>query len=147
MKGYGSHKVPEGVWSDDTAMTLATMDSIIKTKTINYNDMADKFCSWLLNGEYTATNLVFNVGMTTNLALQSYQKCKGDATSNGLRDISNNGNGSLMRMLPIAFYCYYKQSSDDEILEIVINSSCITHGHELSIMGCYIYVNYILITR
>lgn len=44
MKGYGSYDVPEGTWSDDTSMTLATMDSIIQQKgKINYNDMADKF--------------------------------------------------------------------------------------------------------
>ena len=48
MKGYGSYDVPEGTWSDDTSMTLATMDSIIKQEgTINCNDIADKFCNWL----------------------------------------------------------------------------------------------------
>ena len=26
MKGYGSHDVPKGSWSDDTSMTLATID-------------------------------------------------------------------------------------------------------------------------
>jgi len=144
MKSYGSHRVSEGVWSDDTSMTLATMDSIIKTKTINYNDMADRFCAYLNNSEYTATGITFDVDMTTNSALKSYQQCKGDATKCGLTDIENNDNGSLMRMLPIVFYCYYKQSSDSEIFEIVKNTSSITHAHEISIMGCYIYVRYLL---
>jgi len=55
----GSYNVPEGVWSDNTSMTLATMDSIAKTKQINYNDMADKFCQWLIKKEYTTINSVF----------------------------------------------------------------------------------------
>ena len=32
MIGYGSHNVPEGCWSDDTSMILATMDSITRSK-------------------------------------------------------------------------------------------------------------------
>ena len=33
MQGYGSYfDIPEGVWSDDTAMALATLDSIIECK-------------------------------------------------------------------------------------------------------------------
>jgi ADP-ribosylglycohydrolase len=143
MIGYGSHRVPPGVWSDDTSMTLATMDSIIKTKTINYNDMADRFCSWKNNSEYTAVGVVFDVGITTKTALNYYQ-ISFDAINCGLTGIENNGNGSLMRMLPIVFYCYYKQSNNSEILEIVSKTSCITHAHEISIMGCYIYVHYLI---
>ena len=36
MEGYGSHNVPKGSWSDDTSMTLATIDAIIQDKNINY---------------------------------------------------------------------------------------------------------------
>ena len=106
MKGYGSYDVPEGTWSDDTSMTLATMDSIIKQEgTINCNDIADKFCNWLNNADYTATNKVFDVGITTKYALMRYWNDKIDATKCGGTSLSENGNGSLMRMLPIALYC------------------------------------------
>lgn len=145
MKGYGSYDVPEGTWSDDTSMTLATMDSIIQQKgKINYNDMADKFCNWLNNADYTATNEVFDIGITTKYALIRYWDDKSDATTCGGTDLNENGNGSLMRMLPIALYCYYKKLKDIEILEIVKKASSITHAHEISIMGCYIYVRYIM---
>lgn len=144
MLGYGSHTVPQGVWSDDTSMTLATMDSIIITETINYNDIAYRFCAWLNNLEYTAIGVVFDVGITTSSALKRFQKSKINATECGLDSFENNGNGSLMRMLPIVFYCYYKQSSNSEIFEIVKNTSSITHAHEISIMGCYIYVHYLI---
>ncbi len=145
MLGYGSYDVPEGTWSDDTAMTLATMDSIIKQNgNINYNDVADRFCNWLNNAEYTGTNEVFDIGITTKYALMRYWSDKSDATKCGGTSVSENGNGSLMRMLPIALYCYYKNLKDNEILDIVRKASSITHAHEISIMGCYIYVRYII---
>lgn len=146
MLGYGSHDVEAGVYSDDTSMTLATMDSIIKQNgIINYNDIADKFCNWVNNNEYTATNKVFDIGMTTKYALIKYFNNKIDATMCGGTNINENGNGSLMRMLPIALYCFYKNIKDDnEIFTLVKNSSSITHAHDISILGCYIYVRYVI---
>ena len=146
MLGYGSHDVEAGVYSDDTSMTLATMDSIIKQNgIINYNDIADKFCNWVNNNEYTATNKVFYIGRTTKYALIKYFNNKIDATMCGGTNINENGNGSLMRMLPIALYCFYKNIKDDnEIFTLVKNSSSITHAHDISILGCYIYVRYVI---
>jgi ADP-ribosylglycohydrolase len=146
MLGYGSHDVEAGVYSDDTSMTLATMDSIIKQNgIINYNDIADKFCNWVNNNEYTATNKVFDIGRTTKYALIKYFNNKIDATMCGGTNINENGNGSLMRMLPIALYCFYKNiKGDNEIFTLVKNSSSITHAHDISILGCYIYVRYVI---
>ena len=146
MLGYGSHDVEAGVYSDDTSMTLATMDSIIKQNgIINYNDIADKFCNWVNNNEYTATNKVFDIGMTTKYALIKYFNNKIDATMCVGTNINENGNGSLMRMLPIALYCFYKNiKGDNEIFTLVKNSSSITHAHDISILGCYIYVRYVI---
>lgn len=145
MLGHGTYNVPEGTWSDDTSMTLATMDSIIKNgKTLDYNDMADRFCNWLNNAEYTATNEMFDVGNATKAALLKYQENKIDAIECGGKELSSNGNGSLMRMLPVAFYCYNENLNDEEILNVVKNVSSITHAHERSVMGCYIYVRYFM---
>lgn len=146
MLGYGSHNVEAGVYSDDTSMTLATMDSIIKQNgIINYNDIADKFCNWVNNNEYTATNKIFDIGMTTKYALIKYFNNKIDATMCGGTNINENGNGSLMRMLPIALYCFYKNIKDDnEIFTLVKNLSSITHAHDISVLGCYIYVRYVI---
>ena len=145
MIGYGSYTEPEGTWSDDTSMTLATMDSIIKENgSINYNDIANRFCNWINHADYTATDNVFDIGITTKYALMKYWSCHTEATKCGGTNIGDNGNGSLMRMLPIALYCYYKKLDDNKILEIVKNTSSITHAHERSILGCYIYVKYIL---
>ena len=69
MLEYGSHEQPKGTWSDDTSMTLATMDSLIKCFGISTVDMGKKFVKWMENSEYTATGERFDIGRTTLIAL------------------------------------------------------------------------------
>ncbi len=141
MVGDGTYNLPAGTWSDDTSMTLATIDSIISTGTITPNDMANKFLNWFRNAEYTATNETFDIGRTTLQALAKYELKLYDASNCGEDNEYSNGNGSLMRILPIAYYIYYKDVTDNqEIYNIVKQVSSITHAHEVSILGCYIYV-------
>lgn len=145
MIGYGTYNLPKGTWSDDTAMTLATIDSIISTKTINCNDIASKFLEWFRNAKYTATNEVFDIGRTTLQALAKFELNLDNASNCGESNEYSNGNGSLMRMLPIAYYIYYKNITDNQkIYNIVKQVSSITHAHEISILGCYIYVRYVI---
>ncbi len=145
MIGNGTYNVPTGTWSDDTSMTLATIDSIIFMQDIKVNDMANRFLDWFRNAKYTATNEMFDIGRTTLQALAKYELKLNDASNCGENNEYSNGNGSLMRMLPIAYYIYYKNVTDnEEIYNIVKQVSSITHAHEISILGCYIYVNFVL---
>ena len=51
-----------------------------------------------------------------------------------------------MRILPIANYIYYNDVTDSqEIYNLVKQVSSITHAHEISVLGCYIYFRYILL--
>ena len=93
MIGYGTHGQPDGTWSDDTSMTLATCDSIRELGHIDTADMRDKFIGWIARGEYTIDG-VFDYGGTTARALHTGKGGSGE------RD---NGNGSLMRIAPLAF--------------------------------------------
>ena len=146
MIGDGTYNVPAGTFSDDTSMTLATIDSIIETGTINPNDMADRFLKWFRNAEYTATNDCFDIGRITLQALAKYELKQYDAINCGCSGEYDNGNGSLMRILPIAYYIYNKQIKDEKkIYEIVRDVSSITHSHEVSVLGCYIYTMYCLL--
>lgn len=144
MVGYGSYDEPAGTWSDDTSMTLATIDSIVEKQNINYYDIATKFCEWVNNAKYTATNHLFDIGITTKYALVKFWCDKVEPTKCGGVLDCENGNGSLMRMMPIALYIYHNKLNEDQIFEIVKNTSSITHAHDQSILGCYIYVNYLL---
>ena len=145
MIGYGTYNMPAGTWSDDTSMTLATIHSIIEKGAIDTNDMVNKFLKWFRKAEYTATNETFDIGRTTLQALAKYELKQDDAVNCGGSGEYDNGNGSLMRMLPIVYYIYYKQIKDEkELYELVRNVSSITHSHEISVLGCYIYTRYCL---
>lgn len=122
MIGYGTHGQPTGTWSDDTSMTLATCDSIRELGRIDTADMRDKFVSWINHGEYTIDG-VFDYGGTTARALRSGKGGSGE---------HDNGNGSLMRIAPLAFI----DATDDETCEV----SAITHAHRTSTDACAIFV-------
>jgi ADP-ribosyl-[dinitrogen reductase] hydrolase len=134
---------PMGAWSDDTAMTLAEMQAIID-KGIDYKEMADNFVSWMGTGDFSSTGKQFGIGNTTLSALWRYAHENVSVDDCGGKDIKDNGNGSLMRMLPLAYYFYYKPTPKDQMYEIIKKTSSITHAHEISILGCYIYVIFVL---
>lgn len=143
MTGNGTYDVPLGVWSDDTSMVLATIDSLVSLHQIDYEDIMKRFCEWINDSKYTSTGLVFDIGINTKESILKYYIDKIEPTFCGGASINNNGNGSLMRMIPIALYTYYEDTLDDKLLDIVKNSSSLTHAHEYSIMGCYIFVKYV----
>ena len=91
MKADGTYNVPAGTWSDDTSMTLATLDSIIEKQTIDVNDMAGKFLNWFRNAEYTATNECFDIGRTTLQALAKFELQLDDAGNCGGSGEYDNG--------------------------------------------------------
>lgn len=139
MLGYGSHDVPKGCWSDDTSMTLCLIDAINSSKQIIPDDIAANFVRWIENEEFTATGEKFDIGRTTLYAIMNFERGT-KATESGLDDELSNGNGSLMRIAPLIYYCYSNKLNEDEIYRIVNNVSSITHKHEVSIMGCFMYV-------
>ena len=140
MKGYGSHNVPRGTWSDDTSMTLALIDAINQTGEIVPEDIANNFVKWIENGEFTADGKVFDVGRTCLMAIRNYESNIAKPEECGEDGEFSNGNGSLMRISSLIFYCYAKNMNKEEIYECVKTVSSITHKHEISVMGCYIYV-------
>ena len=142
MLGYGSHDVPKGSWSDDSSMTLATMDAIIQDNGLNYNTIATNFLEWMNNAKYTPTDRVFDIGRTCLRAISKFESKQEVAEKCGGTSELSNGNGSLMRILPLTYYCFAKNLNEKEIYEIIRNVSSITHGHEISIMSCLIYVMY-----
>ena len=144
MRGYGSHHVEAGTWSDDTSMTLGTMKAIADTGMIDYHAIMDNFAAWADQGEFTVDGIVFDMGITCRNAILNYQRTNCHPTEAGLSETFSNGNGSLMRMLPIALYGHYQNLSADKLKEIVNNVSSLTHAHDISRLGCYLYVAFTL---
>ena len=134
---------PAGSWSDDTAMVIATIDSFIQKKYFDYKDIMDKWVKWISKSEYTPTGVAFDIGRTCLKAIKKY--CNGTAPLQcGSTSINENGNGSLMRILPVALYAYSKKLDDTSIRKLTDEVSSLTHAHEVSRLGCYIYVQFII---
>lgn len=144
MLGYGTYNVPKGFWSDDTSMEIALIDSLTNNNEIDYNDIMNNFVKWITEGEYTPNGIVFDKGNTCLEAILNYKSKNIEPLECGLNDYYSNGNGSLMRILPVAYYSYYKNLNKEETYSLTKNISSLTHRHEISILGCYIYVLYVI---
>ena len=119
MVGHGTHDQPAGTWSDDTSMTLATCDSIRACGRVDVDDMRSRFRAWIDDGAYAIDGVVFDYGDTTARAL---------VAGTGRAGERDNGNGSLMRIAPLAF----TDATDDEVRAV----SAITHAHPVSTEAC-----------
>ncbi|WP_295155118.1 ADP-ribosylglycohydrolase family protein [uncultured Brachyspira sp.] len=141
MIGNGTHNKKAGTWSDDTSLTLCLLDSL-NNKEIDYNDIMNKFVLWYDYAYYTADNDTFDIGITTSEAIINYKTKNIDAINCGMSDEMSNGNGSLMRILPLSFYIvkYFNGNLfDDNIIKILYNVSSLTHSHKRSLIACVIY--------
>jgi ADP-ribosylglycohydrolase len=135
--------LPAGSWSDDTAMEIATIDSFIHKKCFDYKDIMDRWVKWINESEYTSTGVTFDIGRTCLKAIKKY--CNGSAPLQcGSTSINENGNGSLMRILPVALYAYTRNLDDISIQRLTDEMSSLTHAHEVSRLGCYIYVQFVI---
>lgn len=135
--------IPAGSWSDDTSMNIATMDSIIKNSgEINYKDIMDRFLLWIKNNEYTSFGTSFGLGNIVLSAMKRYVSGISPLECGGTK-LKDNGNGSLMRILPFSIYCIVNNLSELETVELISNASKITHGHDISKMSCFIYTEYL----
>lgn len=133
MIGYGSHCQPPGTWSDDSSMTLATVHWLaFRRKANDLHSLMNRFAAWLRTGQFTPLGRVFDVGGTTSAAINRWF-WGADVESCGGSDIRDNGNGALMRILPLAFV-----DCDDQLIDGV---SGLTHAHEISKAACRIYVH------
>ncbi|MBE5878229.1 MAG: hypothetical protein E7290_15270 [Lachnospiraceae bacterium] len=140
MLGYGAFYLPAGSWSDDTSMTLATMDSL--KNGYDLHDIMKKFISWIREGEYASVGRAFDVGNICHRAISRYQRT-GDIEHCGCDKVDENGNGSLMRIIPVCLYVYGKQRdegmSDEEAIRHIHEVSALTHAHVRSLIACGLY--------
>lgn len=142
MRGYGVYNMPPGTWSDDSSMAFATLAALCENEEVNYEDIMERFCRWLFNGEYTPAGVAFDQGQTCEEAIIKYaQGC--DYKKCGRTGEMANGNGALMRIMPACLYAYEKLVREEwnlnQALDCVHQISALTHNHMRSRMACGIY--------
>ena len=140
MRGYGTHHMPRGVWSDDTSMTIALVQALLENRRFDYDSIMDSFVAWFHDGKFTVDGHAFDIGGTCSRAIHNYVN-GAPALEAGPRTEHSNGNGSLMRIFPAAIICHRFNHDAKQQYELVQDLSGLTHRHPLSIMACTIHVN------
>jgi ADP-ribosyl-[dinitrogen reductase] hydrolase len=139
MRGYGTHHQPPGTWSDDSSLTFCLAESLCQG--YNLYDLASRFVSWYENAYWTSWNRVFDVGIATSHAIQALKNNTSPTLAGGTT-VDSNGNGSLMRILPLVLFLRDKNIS--ERFNFTKEVSSLTHRHIRSVIGCFIYLEYAL---
>jgi len=137
MIGFGTHKVPAGTFSDDSSLTFCLAEALLQD--FDLNTIGQNFLRWCNDNYWTATGVVFDIGNATLEAICQLDKGLKPELAGGTAG-NSNGNGSLMRILPLAFYLLDKESH--ERFEITKQVSSITHAHIRSVIACYYYLEF-----
>jgi ADP-ribosylglycohydrolase len=137
MAGYGTHNQAPGTFSDDSSLTFCLAEALAKD--FNLENIAENFIKWTDENYWTATGSVFDIGGTTSWAIHELKQGIKPELAGG-KGVSDNGNGSLMRIAPLVFYLLGKPIS--ERFELTSKVSSITHGHIRSIIACFYYLEF-----
>ena len=130
--------VPLGTWSDDGAQALALLASLIDCDGLNEQDFMEKMLAWYNKGAFTPDGVVFDIGIQTRQALGRYQQGTPlEYCANN--DRRSNGNGALMRVMPLAIWYAIKGGTDQAMIADAYRQSSLTHGHLLSKLCCAFY--------
>jgi ADP-ribosylglycohydrolase len=137
MIGYGTYNLPAGTFSDDSSLTFCLAEAL--TQKFDLNIIGQNFVKWYFENYWTPRGNVFDIGLATRQAITRLSKGERADLAGGF-DISSNGNGSLMRILPLVFYI--KDKPINERYEITKQVSSITHGHVRSVIACFYYLEF-----
>jgi ADP-ribosylglycohydrolase/protein-tyrosine phosphatase len=133
-RGHGTHDQPPGTWSDDGALMLALLDSLL-TAGFDTADQAGRALEWREHGAYAPGAVVFDIGTATAAALSRLREgCAPEEAGS----VEAKGNGSLMRILPVALV--FREADDAELVAMAARASRVTHGSAEAQIACALYV-------
>lgn len=135
IEGWGAFNMPPGSISDDGSLTLCMAESICEAG-INPQDAADRFLRWYQEGHWTPSGYAYDIGGATARAMERLKQGV-TAIEAGPSGETDNGNGSLMRILPAALYL--AKADVQDLARGIWDISRITHGHPRACSACYIY--------
>lgn len=136
MRAYGVHHQPAGTWSDDSSLAFCLAESLAE-KGLNYTDQAQRFIAWKYAGKWTPHGRVFDIGNATGEAITRLQNGVLPFEA-GPNDERACGNGSLMRILPLAIF--FARATPQERMLRSCEASRLTHGHPRCQLSCAFYV-------
>jgi len=147
MDEFGTHNQPLGTWSDDTSMALCLAEAM--TEGYSLENVAKKFIDWRDKSYWTPHGEVFDIGNTTYQGIESLKSIleTQDDIDQKLKDLtlnhveSQNGNGVLMRIMPLVFML--QGAPIQAQYQVVLEHNHLTHRHNRSAMACMILLKYV----
>jgi ADP-ribosyl-[dinitrogen reductase] hydrolase len=139
MLGGGKFQLKAGMWTDDTSMSLCLAESLIICKGFDADDQMQRYLRWIDEGYYSSKDYAVGLGKTIINSLFRYRKT-GNPYS-GRTESRYSGNGSLMRLAPIAIYY---QNNLLEACKYASLSSQTTHASAECIQACQYFCHILL---
>jgi ADP-ribosylglycohydrolase len=124
-----------GTWSDDSSQALALLASLLEHGRFVLTDFAERLVRWLDNGYMAVDGVVFDCGIQTAKALSKLRDGVSPHQSGGASEM-DNGNGALMRTLPLALW---HTGPDEALIRDAHLQSLPTHSHPRSLVACAFY--------
>jgi len=136
MVGGGPFRLQPGEWTDDTAMALALADSLAADASLDAHDVMHRFVAWWQHGDYSCTGRCFDIGVTTREALARFNR-SGDPYAGSI-DPMSAGNGSLMRLAPVAIRHWQNRG---QLGDAAARQSRTTHAAPEAVAACVVYAD------
>jgi ADP-ribosyl-[dinitrogen reductase] hydrolase len=139
MTGGGPFKLQPGEWTDDTTMALCLADSLLAAGAVDQQDLMTRLRGWLERGENTIPRRCFDIGSTTRTAIERF--IADGNPSAGSEAGSSAGNGSLVRLAPLAIF--YAGNAEEARFE-ARKQSRTTHATQECLEACALFVTQLL---
>lgn len=136
LSSFHGEAFPPGTWSDDTSLTFITAESLVARGRLDLEDLSRRFLHWLREGYFTPFGEAIGVGRATREALLRVERGVPPQEAGG-RGERDNGNGSLMRILPLALW--YAKDPLYEAQKALHLASSLTHAHPRSLIACGLF--------
>lgn len=139
MVGGGPFGLDAGTWTDDTSMALALGEALLASAAMRSAfeplEAQRRFVDWWRNGAFSPTGRCFDIGIATRQALSRFEET-GDPVAGSI-DAFSAGNGSLMRLAPVAIWGI---RTDPAILaRVARRQSMTTHAANACLDACEAY--------
>ena len=139
MQGFGTYHQEAGTFSDDASLAFCLAETLIEAGP-KAEVLGQKALAWYRQAYWSARGTVFDIGIGTRLALERFEKGS-KAEEAGGKEEKDNGNGALMRILPL-LPAWLRVNDPKQAWDMLCPLAGLTHGHWRSHLACYYYLNF-----
>ncbi len=135
MRSGGPWNQKAGTYSDDAALALCLAESVV-LRAFDPEDFGRRALAWLDSGLWSASGAAFDCGGATGRALARI-RARTSAVLAGGREEGDNGNGSLMRILPAS--AWLASTPEPARFNCLAAYTAVTHGHPRCMLASWLH--------